>query len=55
MIALAAINPEGSIDAAMLHAIHTWMSINDLADVIELRGWRQSWNEAMEYNARPKG
>lgn len=36
----------------MIQAVHTWMTIDDLYDAIELREWHESWKRAHLANSK---
>lgn len=45
---------DSGVDLERLRAIRTWMSLDDLADAIELRQHQQSWEHAARENAERK-
>jgi hypothetical protein len=45
---------DGGVNAEMLRALRTWMSLDDLDDAIELRLHQKSWEDAARTNAKTK-
>lgn len=43
---------DGGVDVNRLHAIRSWMTLDDLEDAIELRLYQMSWEEAARQNAK---
>lgn len=46
---------EGGINLANLHAIKTWMDIDDLMDAVAMRWHQRSWEAAAQRSARQPG
>lgn len=43
---------DGGVNLQNLHALRTWMSLDDLDDAIELRLYQKSWEDAERENAK---
>jgi hypothetical protein len=43
---------DGGVDLERLRAIRTWMTLDDLADAIELRLHQMSWENAARENTK---